>query len=195
MKIWAAIPVKPLAEGKSRLAHMLSHEARIRLNAHLFRHTLDIVSAVFDPAYIIVVSRDAALRELAAARGARIIAEHGNELNAALVEAAALPTGGDGLLSVSTDLPSLTPEDLRAMLMAVETPVAIAPDRERKGTNALLTIPAACIPYRFGPDSFAKHLAVAATRGISASIISRPGLAFDLDTEADLALCPPKFLL
>jgi len=195
MKIWAAIPVKPLAEGKSRLAEALSTDARIRLNANLFQHVLATVSAVFDPAHIIVVSRDAALRDMASARGTRIIAEQGNELNAALVEAAALPKADDGLLCVSTDLPSLTPEDLRAMLAAIETPIAIAPDRERKGTNALLTIPAACIPYQFGPDSFAKHLAGAATRGITASIISRPGLAFDLDTEADMALCPPRFLI
>jgi 2-phospho-L-lactate guanylyltransferase len=193
MTIWAAIPVKPLAEGKSRLADVLSPEARIRLNARLFRHTFDAVSAVFDPAYIIVVSRDAALRDLAAARGARIIAEQGNELNDALVEAAAFPGPDDGLLCVSTDLPSLTPEDLRAMLAEIQTPIAIAPDRERKGTNALLTIPAACIPFQFGPDSFAKHLAGAAKRDITARIISRPGLAFDLDTEADLALCPPGF--
>jgi 2-phospho-L-lactate guanylyltransferase len=194
MKIWAAIPVKPLAEGKSRLAGLLGADARIRLNARLFQHTLDIVSTVFDPAYIIVVSRDAALRELAAARGTRVIAEQGNELNAALAEAAALPAADDGLISISTDLPRLTPEDLRAMLAEIETPVAIAPDRGRQGTNALLTIPAACIPYQFGPDSFAKHLAAAATRGMAARIISRPGLAFDLDTKADLALCPSRFL-
>ncbi len=194
MKIWAAIPVKPLAEGKSRLAAALSPESRIRLNARLFQHTLAIVSTVFDPAHIIVVSREAALRDIAAAQGMHIIAEQGDELNAALDEAAAYPPASDGLLSISTDLPNLTPEDLHSMLQEIESPVAIAPDREQKGTNALLTIPAACIPYSFGPNSFSKHLSAAAERNIIARIISRPGLAFDLDTEADLPLCPDGFL-
>jgi 2-phospho-L-lactate guanylyltransferase len=186
MKIWAAIPVKPLAEGKSRLAGALSPAARIQLNARLFRHTLDTVSAVFTPATIIVVSRDAALRDLATARGMQVIAEQGNELNAALYEAAALPPAADGLLAISTDLPNLTPEDVQAMLAEIEPPVVIAPDHARKGTNALLTIPAARIPYRFGPNSFARHLSAAAEHGITPRIITRPGLAFDLDIEADL---------
>jgi 2-phospho-L-lactate guanylyltransferase len=194
MKIWAAIPVKPLAEGKSRLAGALSLEARIRLNARLFRHTLDAVSAVFLPAHIIVVTRDPALRDLATARGMQAIAEQGDELNAALVEAAALPPATDGLLAISTDLPNLTPEDVRAMLAEIEPPIVIAPDREHQGTNALLTIPAARIPYRFGPNSFARHLAAAAEHNITPRTITRLGLAFDLDTEADLPLCPPEFL-
>jgi 2-phospho-L-lactate guanylyltransferase (CobY/MobA/RfbA family) len=58
----------------------------------------------------------------------------------------------------------------------------------------LLTTPAACIPFRFGPDSFASHLSAANARRISARTITRPGLAFDLDTEADLPVCPPEFL-
>jgi len=194
MKIWAAIPVKPLAEGKSRLAGALSLEARIRLNARLFRHTLDTVSAVFDPAHIIVVSRDSAPRDIAAARGMQVIAERGNELNAALFEAAAFIPPTDGLLAISTDLPNLSPEDVQAMLAELEPPVVIAPDREHQGTNALLTIPAARIPYRFGPNSFARHLAAAAEHNITPRTITRLGLAFDLDTEADLPLCPPEFL-
>jgi 2-phospho-L-lactate/phosphoenolpyruvate guanylyltransferase len=191
MTIWAAIPVKPLAEGKSRLANALDLNARIRLNAKLFQHTLATVSMVFPPEFIIVVTRDSTLRDIANARGMRTIAEQGNELNAALFEAASLPPPTDGLLAISTDLPTLTPEDLFAMLTESESPVAIAPDRAGKGTNALLTIPAACIPYHFGPGSFSAHLAAAAERNIVARIITRPGLAFDLDTESDLSLCPP----
>jgi 2-phospho-L-lactate guanylyltransferase len=194
MKIWAAIPVKPLAEGKSRLSAALSLQARMRLNANLFRHTLNTVSAVFDPAYIIVVSRDPTLREIAASLGTQTIAEQGNELNTALNEAAALTPADAGLLAISTDLPNLTPEDISALLAEIETPITIAPDRQQQGTNALLTLPAARIPFQFGPDSFAKHNSAALAQGITPRIISRPGLAFDLDTEADLALCPKEFL-
>jgi 2-phospho-L-lactate guanylyltransferase len=194
MTLWAAIPVKPLAEGKSRLANALSPEARTRLNAKLFQHTLAVVSAVFPPAHIIVVTRDAALRDIATARGMRAIAEQGFELNAALNDAAASIRPTDGLLAISTDLPNLTPEDVSAMLEQTESPIAIAPDRAGKGTNALLTVPGACIPFQFGPDSLKAHLAAAEQRKIATQIITRYGLAFDLDTENDLAICPPEFL-
>ena len=194
MTLWAAIPVKPLAEGKSRLATALSQQARTRLNANLFQHTLATVSAVFPPARIIVITRDFSLRDIATARGMQAIAEQGFELNAALFEAAARIPPTDGMLAISTDLPNLTPEDLLAMLAESDSPVVIAPDRAATGTNALLTTPAACIPFRFGPDSFASHLSAANARGISARTITRPGLAFDLDTEADLPVCPPEFL-
>jgi 2-phospho-L-lactate guanylyltransferase len=194
MTIWAVIPVKPLAEGKSRLANALSQEARLRLNAKLFKHSLAAVGAVFPPACIIVVSRDPALRDIATAGGMQAIAEQGFALNAALFEAAARIPPAAGMLAISTDLPNLTPEDVHAMLAEPESPVVIAPDRAGKGTNALLTMPAACIPFRFGPDSFASHLSAANARGIPACIVRRPGLAFDLDTEADLPLCPAEFL-
>jgi 2-phospho-L-lactate guanylyltransferase len=194
MTIWAAIPVKPLAEGKSRLANALSQEARIRLNANLFKHTLAAVGAVFPPACIIVVTRDSSLRDIATAGGMQAIAERGFELNAALFEAAARIPPAGGMLAISTDLPNLTPEDVFSMLAESESPIVIAPDRAGKGTNALLTSPAACIPFRFGPDSLKSHQSAADARGIRARLITRPGLAFDLDTEFDLPLCPPEFL-
>jgi 2-phospho-L-lactate guanylyltransferase len=193
MTLWAVIPVKPLAEGKSRLASALSPAARIRLNGNLFQRTLATVSAVFPSANIIVVTRDSSLRDIATAGGMHAIAEQGFELNAALYEAAASIPPGDGMLAISTDLPRLTAEDVFLMLTA-EAAIAIAPDRAGNGTNALRTTPAACIPFRFGADSFANHISAAHDGGIPACVITRPGLAFDLDTESDLALCPPEFL-
>jgi 2-phospho-L-lactate guanylyltransferase len=193
MKIWAAIPVKPIAEGKSRLAGALSPHVRERLNAMLFSQTLDAVAAIFPAENIIVVSRDAALRTLATARGMNAIAEQGDALNAALCEAAAF-VGQDALLAISTDLPEIKPAEVRAMLTQAEKPgraVAIAPDRAQRGTNALFTAPAGCIPFSFGEESFAAHLAAAKDAGIEPTIIKRPGLAFDLDLPEDLPLCPP----
>ncbi len=191
MTIWAAIPVKPISEGKSRLAAVLSLQARERLNAVLFRQTLDAVVSVFAAKNVIVVSRDAGLRELAEARGMRAVAEQGDNLNDALTQAAKL-VEDDALLAISTDLPEINPEDVRAMLFQVRPGVAIAPDRARRGTNALFTAPAGCIPFRFGQDSFAAHFEASRSAGIAPAIITRPGLAFDLDMPEDLAACPPS---
>lgn len=193
MSLWAVIPVKPAAEGKSRLAPVLSPPARLQLNLHLFKHTLAKVGAVFPPARIIVVSRDEALLEIAALAGAQALREQGEGLNEALQQAAGMLLPGHALLTVSTDLPMLSPEDLHAML-APGAMVAIAPDRTGRGTNALFTNPAGCIPYGFGADSFARHKAAAARIGALPRIVARPGLAFDLDLPEDLAGCPPHCL-
>lgn len=193
MSIWAVIPAKPAEEGKSRLADVLNRSQRMRLNRYLFRQTLAIVCTVFEPERVIVVSRDTALLGIAAAAGAQALTERGTGLNEALHQAATLPPVTAGLLAVSMDLPNLTADDLHAMLEQ-SGPVAIAPDRARQGTNALLTNPAACIPFRFGEDSFALHSAEAARIGVTPRVILRPGLAFDLDTPEDLALCPGLIL-
>jgi len=189
MTIWAVIPAKPAEEGKSRLAEVLSPVQRIRLNRQLFRRTLGIVCSVFPPARVLVVSRDSALLGIAAAAGAQALTEHGYDLNQALHQAASFPGLTGGLLAISTDLPNLTADDLHALLAAPGA-VTIAPDRAGQGTNALLTTPAACIPYRFGENSFALHTAEAARLNITPAIISRPGLAFDLDTPEDLRAHP-----
>ena len=42
------------------------------------------------------------------------------------------------------------------------------------------------MPFAFGRDSFNAHLALARAAGIDAAIVSRPGLAFDVDYPGDL---------
>lgn len=192
MNIWAVIPAKPVDEGKSRLAEVLSPVQRAHLNLQLFRRTLAIVCNVFPPEQVIVVSRDTGLLGIAAAMGAHALREHGFELNQALQQAADFPRLTGGLLAISMDLPTLAADDLLAMLDGPEA-AAIAPDRLRQGTNALLTNPAGCIPFRFGEDSFARHNEAAVQAGITPRIISRPGLALDLDTPEDLRGCPGFF--
>jgi 2-phospho-L-lactate guanylyltransferase len=189
MSTWAVIPAKPAEEGKSRLAGVLTLAQRIQLNRKLFRRTLGIVCAVFPPERVLVVSRDPALLGIAAAAGAQALTEHGDNLNQALHQAAAFPGLTGGLLAISTDLPDLTAGDLHALLAAPGA-VTIAPDRAGQGTNALLTTPAVCIPYRFGENSFALHTAEAARLKITPRIVARPGLAFDLDTPEDLRAHP-----
>jgi 2-phospho-L-lactate guanylyltransferase len=189
MSIWAVIPAKPANEGKSRLAGVLSLEQRIRLNEHLFRRTLAIVCHVFTPGHVMVVSRDSSLLGIAAALGAHAITEHGFELNQALRQAADFPRLTGALLAISADLPRLEHEDVQALLAAPDR-VTIAPDRLGQGTNAMLTNPAGCIPFRFGENSFALHCAAATALGVAPQIVNRPGLAFDLDTPEDLRACP-----
>lgn len=193
MNIWAVLPVKPAEEGKSRLAASLSGSQRQHLNRWLFRHTLGIVCTLIPPERVIVISRDSTLLGIAAGAGTQALTEHGDGLNEALTQAAQLPPPGAAVLALSVDLPNLTADDLQTML-SLPGQIVIAPDRAGQGTNALLTRPAGLIPYRFGEDSFNRHRDEAARAGLAVNIISRPGLAFDLDMPEDLPLCPPGIL-
>jgi 2-phospho-L-lactate guanylyltransferase len=182
------LAVRPPEEGKSRLAVALDISKRIELNYNMFRHSLKIGSELFQPDRIIVVSRSGALLDEARSLGAQALAETGADLNAALEQAArhAIGRGAEALLSLSSDLPALAADDVRALLDAPAA-IAIATDRLRQGTNGLRMHPAGAIPFHYGEGSLAAHLAAAEAAGLDAAVIERPGLANDIDTPADLA--------
>jgi 2-phospho-L-lactate guanylyltransferase len=89
------------------------------------------------------------------------------------------------------DLPNLQAADVHALTGALPSDgsagVAIAPDRAGTGTNALVLRPPGLIHFRFGPGSFARHLAEVDAAGVPLVAVNRAGLAFDLDTPEDLA--------
>ena len=76
------------------------------------------------------------------------------------------------------------------MLDLVKNPpvVVIAPDRHRKGTNALLVCPAGLIEYDFGPDSFERHCERARIAGARLEIFDLPSMALDVDLPEDLSM-------
>jgi len=95
-----------------------------------------------------------------------------------------------GVLVLPADLPLLSRQDVLALLdRAVKPPVVvIAPDRHRKGTNALLMAPAGLIDYDFGDNSFERHCARAIKAGARLEIVELPSLGLDLDLPEDLEL-------
>jgi 2-phospho-L-lactate guanylyltransferase len=112
-------------------------------------------------------------------------------LNAGLdqARAEALDDDVDVLTVLHGDLPNLAPEDIDALVAALPTPrgVAIAPDRAGTGTNGLAQSPPDAIGFAFGAGSLARHRAAADEAGVPVRVVERPGLAFDVDTPADLA--------
>ena len=190
MSIWIVIPTKAFEEGKGRLASVLSDGARAALNRAFFAHTLQIALSVWPADRTLVVSRSKEARSIAHSFGAQVLAEEQGGLNAALSDASTsvAERGATGVLAVSCDLPLLAPPDLRAMLAALspKMSVRIAADRRGQGTNALLVSPAGLVPYHYGSNSFAAHLESANAVGANVAIISRSGLAFDVDTPDDL---------
>jgi 2-phospho-L-lactate guanylyltransferase len=199
MTLWAIVPVKPLRRGKSRLAGVLTQDERTDLNQKLLIHTVDTLSALPEIEHILVVSRDPAALAVARDHGARTVLENGApHLNIALARATFVAQNyiTRGILIVPADLPLITPEDVRAMLDRAKAPpvVVVAPDRHRKGTNALLVCPVGLIDYDFGPDSFQRHCNRALEAGARLEICELPSLALDVDMPEDLDIVEAEFL-
>jgi 2-phospho-L-lactate/phosphoenolpyruvate guanylyltransferase len=199
MTLWAIVPVKPLRRGKSRLASVLSLEARTALNHYLLSNTLEILSTISEIEYSLVVSRDPEALTIAREYGARTVQEQGApQLNIALTRATmvALSHSVQAVLIVPADLPLLTKEDLEAVVKRSFDPpvVVITPDRHRQGTNALLISPPGIIQYEYGPGSFLKHCQQAENAGARLEICERGSVALDIDFPEDLELAGYELL-
>lgn len=187
MNLRIVIPVRDPNLGKSRLAGVLDAEERRALNLYFFLHTLEVAIAAADSSNCFVISRSQQVLNLAEAVGAHALYEVGADLNASLEQAAEQVGGNAPLLSLSTDLPMLSTDDLIAMMTrAGNVDVLIAGDRARTGTNAMLLARPGLIPYTYGIRSLNRHADAAMRAGHRCEIIFRDGLACDVDTPADL---------
>jgi 2-phospho-L-lactate guanylyltransferase len=183
------VPHRGLAEAKTRLSPVLDDAEREALARRLLERVLAVARAACGD--VVVISPSDALEPLVTAAGARLAHQRGMGLNAGLEQARreALADGIDTLIVLHGDLPNLATDDIAELLAAVPEPmgVAIAPDRAGRGTNGLALRPPDAIAFRFGVGSLAAHHAAAEAAGMPMIEVHRPGLAFDLDTPADLA--------
>ena len=185
MKI-VAVPVKSLARAKTRLAPALTDLERGALTLAMLEDVLDAALSV--PGWDTwVVSPDEVALEIAAARGARPIAEEKPPLANAIrqVESLAKEAGAGALAVLPADVPLVTAETLHDALRTLGA-VVLARSADGAGTSLLLRRPPRAIPARFGPDSFERHLALAAERELPVSIVQRPELSFDVDRPGDI---------
>jgi 2-phospho-L-lactate/phosphoenolpyruvate guanylyltransferase len=193
MTLWAIVPVKPLRRGKSRLAGALTETERAELNEELLVRTLKTLANLKELDQVLVVSRDPQALTIARNHGAKTILEDGQpQLNTALTRATVLAKvqAIQGVLILPADLPLLTKEDVLTLIDSAAKPpvVVIAPDRHKKGTNALLMIPPGLIDYEFGEDSFQKHSERAKKANAHLEIVELPSLALDVDVPEDLEI-------
>lgn len=186
--LWTlVVPVKRLAQAKSRLAE-LAGERRPELALAFAADTVD--AALNCPLVdgVVVVTDEPATRRLLGSLGARVVADVPDAgLNPALahgaIEANRLhPTSGVGALSA--DLPALRPAELgRALRLASSTSSAFVADVAGVGTTLLVARSLATFTPRFGARSRAAH------RAAGAREIEADGLASirrDVDTLVDL---------
>lgn len=189
MSVRIIVPHRGLAAAKTRLAPVLDDAEREALARRLL---LGVLSAAREACPdVVVITPSAALGPLVESVDARVVVQRGMGLNQGLdqARAEALADGVETLIVLHGDLPNLAAADVRALLEAVPAPrgVAIAPDRAGTGTNGLGLRPPDLIAFHFGTGSFAAHVAEAEGAEAPITVAERPGLAFDLDTPADLA--------
>jgi len=188
--IAALVPVKRLAQAKSRLRTVLSDGQRRQFVLAMLEDVLRLALAQPAIASTAVVSADDDALAFARRLGAHTIREPQSVrgLNAALAFAAdALARqGASGLLVLPADVPLATTVDIESILAAwKEAPVVLCPSHSR-GTGALALRPPQAIPFCFGPRSFAAHRRAAVERGLPVAVLSRASLALDIDRPQDL---------
>ena len=169
------IPLKT-HDPKSRLADAISADER----AELMRTLLERVAAAVREAGIermTVVSAEPV-------EGYEVWPDRGLAWNDALAAASAEVVRASLVAIVSADLPFLRGDEVEELLAATpERGLAIARALDG-GTNAVAMRPPGLVHTRFGePGSAAVH----ASLGVPAVVLDLPGLAFDVDTPADLA--------
>lgn len=177
MRWTTIVPVRPSAQGKTRLASALAAEERAQLSEYLLAHVTRVMTSVPAVSEVIVLSQLRPQRW----RGCWL-EDTGCGLNAELQRVAA--GVASPIVVIHADLPLLSKADVEALIAAANVDVAIAPDRHDTGTNALALPKERNFLFSFGPGSFSRH--VAAGNG-GAKVVRRLGLALDIDTPDDLA--------
>ena len=175
---WTAIvPLKLGPERKSRLASRFSAPFRAALSDHMAQVVVDTLHACPSIDRVILLSPHPV-----APLAAEWRADDGRGLNEEL-EALRQQLELSPLLIIHSDLPLVTPDDIKALVAAADQKgCALAPDRHGAGTNAAAIGQGQVFTFAFGEGSLARHVASAPC----AAIVSRPGLSIDIDTPEDL---------
>lgn len=179
------VPVKHLPLAKSRLAGY-GQQARQDL---ALAFAADVVQAGLSCPVIttvVVVTDDSRARALLTGLGAVVVDDDPDAgLNPALSHGADLARsahGAQGIVTVSADLPALTPDDLAAALAQVPPGSrGFVIDTDGTGTTLLAAASGAALDPSYGAGSAERH-----RRSGALPLVVGAALRRDVDTQADL---------
>lgn len=179
------VPVKLLALAKTRLG-AYGEQGRAELALAFATDVVTAALACPAVACVVVVTDDVRAAEVLAAHGVDVVPDlPGAGLNPALVHGADLVRRrcpAAGVAALSSDLPSLRPDDLAAALAEVRRGRAFVADAAGEGTTLLAAPPGRDLLPAYGPGSRERHLGSGAVE-----LDGAPCLRCDVDTPQDLA--------
>jgi len=193
MSVWALVPAKSFALGKSRLGPALAGDARAAFARSLFDHVLATLKASHAVDGVLVATNAPEVAAAARAHGAEVLDDAPGATGlAAVVDdglAALAARGARTAMVLMADLPHLTADDVRTLAAAAAAhDVAIVRADDGCHTNALALSPPACLRSAFGRgDSFDAHVAAARAAGLRVAVVDNAGIAFDVDGPEDHA--------
>ncbi len=149
---------------------------------------LATLAQTHSPSRIVVFTSSDVVRDMALPLGFDVVREacvagHTEAVNLMVSELS--PTSSQ-ILSISADLPMLAPTEIDFVFQQAIWPITIIPSCDGDGTNGIAFTPPARINVEYGPGSFARHLSKVMAAGFPSAVLNVPGIAFDIDTPADL---------
>lgn len=187
MKVAALVPLKRLDHAKTRLASILESPARVCVMRALLDHTLERVKAAPSVESVTLVSSAVEAPEIARAHGVSNYDDGGLPWNDALAAAIREAVAVDAVAVISADVPLLTTNDVEEFVRALSSYQAVIARAADAGTNGLAMHPAGAMQMTFGSKGSAElHAGLARAAGLEPVIVDIEGLAYDLDTAADL---------
>ncbi len=192
--IQALLPIKHLTGVKTRLGNILSAEERRQLVRAMAEDVVAALKATKGLAGITVVSHDASVASWAKSHDLDLINDRdASGLSSAIGLAAhqANEAGAAAILVVLADTPLATASDFEAVIEAhnkADAPahLILSPSRDNDGSNCLLVAPPGAMAFHYGPGSAKAHSNEAQAADLVVTQLKRPGIAHDIDTEADL---------
>ena len=182
------IPMKPLADCKTRLSRTLTAEERGDLVIGMLRRVIMAIKGASLEVFW-VVGGDWRIRNLTRNFDGIWLEDLGRNLNDTVDKSFDRASErGYGAMYLPGDLPFLKPADITSMIRSTGQGrnIVLAPARRDSGTNGILIPPKLAFKPELGNRSFTKHVSQAAKLGISVAICYSEGLGFDLDITEDL---------
>ncbi len=199
----AVLPMRGLADGKSRLRDIMPDRVRRAVVLSLLERTARAVLDSGTAKTVLAISPEHEVMGWAERLGLTPLQQANAGLNEALTQATiwARERNFTSLLALQADLPLITAEDVRALVNTLDFPpsspslgkgpgsgaMIVVGDRHNLGTTALLLRPLDTMPFHFGDQSFTRHLVAGEARGLRTQAYASRALGFDLDTPTDVA--------
>ncbi len=195
MQASLVIPIKQLTGAKQRLSGLLDADQRQGLCRAMVEDVLEAAASCDQISQILVVTSDATVSELVTSYGARVLPEPEQPglINAVTHAAEVLASECvDVMMFLPGDTPLVSAEELEIVLGGMvstnKNEFLIVPASDLGGSNCVVCSPPNCMEFRFGEDSFRRHLATARERGIESTVLKLPGIGLDVDTPEDLSV-------